>query len=99
MPIFKPWANILPEAQIAVDHLETNLEFWDRRRNSGFLRRELFEELEKEVKERRSRRKEHKQLEGAGKKPKHKGKETASSSVREVNLTDLLQDFNADTKP
>jgi len=66
MPIFKPWAKLMPEAQIAIDHLEKNLEFWDKRRNSGFLRKELFVELNKKVKERMSRREEMKQFKGKG---------------------------------
>jgi len=41
MPIFKPWAKLMPEAQVAVSHLEKNLGFWDKRRNSGFLRKDL----------------------------------------------------------
>jgi len=42
MPIFKPWAKLMPEAQVAVSHLEENLAFWTERRNSGFLRKDLI---------------------------------------------------------
>jgi len=40
-PIFEPWAKLMPEAKIALTHLETNLAFWDKHRNSGFLQKEL----------------------------------------------------------
>lgn len=47
-PIFEPWARLMPEAKIALTHLETNLAFWDKHRNSGFLQKELAQ-LRKEV--------------------------------------------------
>merc|ERR1719317_1645172 len=48
-PIFEPWARLMPEANIALTHLETNLRFWDKRRNSGFLRKELVK-INEEIK-------------------------------------------------
>jgi len=49
-PIFEPWARLMPEANIALTHLETNLAFWDKHRNSGFLQKELAL-IHKEVKQ------------------------------------------------
>jgi len=40
-PIFEPWARLIPEAKIALTHLDTNLKFWDKHRNSRFLQKEL----------------------------------------------------------
>jgi len=41
-PIYEPWAKLIPEAKVALTFLESNLQFWDQRRNSGFLRKELL---------------------------------------------------------
>merc|ERR1719193_1134623 len=49
-PIFEPWAGLMPEAEITLTHLETNLKFWDKHRNSGFLQKELAL-IHKEVKQ------------------------------------------------
>jgi len=48
-PIYEPWARLMPEADIALTHLESNFMFWDKRRNSGFLRKELVK-INEEIK-------------------------------------------------
>jgi len=35
MPIFVPWVKMIPEAQIAIEFLKENLEFWEKQRKFG----------------------------------------------------------------
>jgi len=44
-PILEPWTKLIPEAQIAMTFLESNLSFWDQQRKNGFFRRESVKQV------------------------------------------------------
>jgi len=48
MPIFEPWAKLVPEAQIAISHLESNLAFWENRSKDEYQRK-VFESVCEEM--------------------------------------------------
>jgi len=57
MPIFEPWVKLVPEAQIAISHLESNLAFWENRSKDEFQRK-LFEIVCEEMQKRKTQIKE-----------------------------------------
>jgi len=44
-PILEPWTKLMPEAQVAMDFLESNLSFWDQQRKNGIFQRESVKQV------------------------------------------------------